>query len=108
MAPLNVSKGWHLGQQSRLFPKNMTDTDTNLLDTPFETWAATMAVNVKSLFAIYKFGILHVLTVGSGSIINMALGEAGYINGQVISCHGGHRAHPRTSEVGDFMASLNE
>lgn len=58
------------------FPKNMTDTDTNVLDTPFETWDATMAVNVGSFFASCKFGIPHMLAAGGGSIVNIASGSA--------------------------------
>lgn len=37
----------------------------------------------------------------------LASEEAGYINGQVISCDGGHQVHhPQTAEVEDYMASL--
>lgn len=54
---------------------DLAETDTTVLDTPFETWDSTMAVNVGSFFASCKFAIPHMLASGSGAIVNIASGS---------------------------------
>ena len=50
---------------------NMPD-DLTVIDTPFETWDKTMAVNLRGYFAAAKYVVPHMIAAGSGSVINMS------------------------------------
>jgi NAD(P)-dependent dehydrogenase (short-subunit alcohol dehydrogenase family) len=53
-----------------LLTKGMPD-DTTVVDTPFEVWDETMAINLRGYFAAAKYAIPHMIRVGGGSVINM-------------------------------------
>jgi NAD(P)-dependent dehydrogenase (short-subunit alcohol dehydrogenase family) len=53
-----------------LLTKGMPD-DRTVVDTPFEVWDETMAINLRGYFALAKFAIPHMIRGGGGSIINM-------------------------------------
>jgi NAD(P)-dependent dehydrogenase (short-subunit alcohol dehydrogenase family) len=48
-----------------------TAIDSTVLDTTIETWDATFAINVRSLFLATKFALPHLLKRPSGAIVNM-------------------------------------
>jgi NAD(P)-dependent dehydrogenase (short-subunit alcohol dehydrogenase family) len=45
--------------------------DTTVIDTPFEVWDETMAINLRGYFAAAKYAIPHMIRGGGGSVINM-------------------------------------
>src|ERR1700734_3610272 len=53
-----------------LLTKGMPD-DTTVVDTPFEVWDETLAINLRGYFAACKYAIPHMIRTGGGSVINM-------------------------------------
>lgn len=47
-------------------------SDRTVIDTPFETWDRTMAVNLRGYFAAAKYAVPHMIEQGGGSVINMS------------------------------------
>jgi NAD(P)-dependent dehydrogenase (short-subunit alcohol dehydrogenase family) len=45
--------------------------DGSVIDTPFEIWDRTMAVNLRGYFAAAKYAVPHMIAQGGGSVINM-------------------------------------
>lgn len=54
-------------------PEMMAE-DRTVLDTSFELWDRTMAVNLRGFFATCKYAVPHLIARGGGSIVNMASG----------------------------------
>lgn len=54
--------------------REMMEEDRTALDTSFDLWDRTMAINLRGYFATCKFAIPHMVAAGGGSIINMASG----------------------------------
>src|SRR3546814_14648599 len=46
--------------------------DRTVVDTPFEVWDRTMAVNLRGYFAAAKYAVPHMIAQGGGSVINMS------------------------------------
>src|SRR3546814_18853483 len=46
--------------------------DRTVVDTPFEVWDRTMAVNLRGYFAAAKYAVPHIIAQGGGSYINMS------------------------------------
>src|SRR3546814_13044906 len=44
--------------------------DRTVVDTPFEVWERTMAVNLRGYFAASKYAVPHMIAQGGGSVIN--------------------------------------
>jgi NAD(P)-dependent dehydrogenase (short-subunit alcohol dehydrogenase family) len=69
---------------------NMPD-DLTVVDTPFETWDRTMAINLRGFFATAKFVVPHMIAQGGGSIINMT-SDAGLRADTSHVCYGVSKA----------------
>jgi NAD(P)-dependent dehydrogenase (short-subunit alcohol dehydrogenase family) len=46
--------------------------DGSVIDTSFETWDRTMAINLRGYFAAAKYAVPHMIAQGGGSVINMS------------------------------------
>src|SRR3546814_6668818 len=46
--------------------------DRTVVDTPFEVWDRTMAVNLRGYFAAANYPVPHMIAQGGGSVINMS------------------------------------
>lgn len=51
-------------------------TDTKIVDVSEETFDRTIAVNLRSIFLLCKYGVPHLRAAGGGSIVNLASGAA--------------------------------
>jgi NAD(P)-dependent dehydrogenase (short-subunit alcohol dehydrogenase family) len=51
-------------------------TDTKIVDVSEETFDRTIAVNLRSIFLLCKYGVPHLRSAGGGSIVNLASGAA--------------------------------
>jgi NAD(P)-dependent dehydrogenase (short-subunit alcohol dehydrogenase family) len=52
--------------------------DTTAVDIPFEIWELTLRVNLTSYLAASKYALPHMITRGSGAIINTASGSGSH------------------------------
>src|SRR5687767_5242597 len=52
------------------------DRDRSVLETDGDAWDRVMAINLKSVFWVTKFGIRHLQAAGGGSIILVGAGSA--------------------------------
>ena len=50
--------------------------DTRIVDVPEETFDQTIAVNLRGIFILCKYGLPHLKRVGGGAIVNLASGAA--------------------------------
>ena len=46
--------------------------DLNVVDTSFEVWDKTMAINLRGYFAMAKYAVPHMIDQGGGAVINMS------------------------------------
>ena len=51
-------------------------TDTKIVDVSEETFDRTIAVNLRAIFLLCKYGVPHLRSAGGGSIVNLASGAA--------------------------------
>ena len=68
-----------------------TGADTNVIDTPIETWDQSFAINVRSYFIATKYALPHLLRTGNGSIINIA-SDSGLAGDSALVAYGSSKA----------------
>lgn len=69
---------------------NMPD-DLTVVDTPFDTWDRTMAINLRGYFAAAKYAVPHMIKGGGGSVINMT-SDSGIRSDTKHLCYGVSKA----------------
>lgn len=54
----------------------LSEQDTDILDTPVEIWDRIMTVNARGDFLTIKYALPHMLKAGRGAIVNVSSGSA--------------------------------
>src|SRR3546814_5146310 len=79
--------------------------DRTVVDTPFEVWDRTMAVNLRGYFAAAKYAVPHMIAQGGGSVINMS-SDSGLRSDTAHISYGVSKAAIRSEEHTSELQSL--